>query len=79
MSVYYDQAIGEEKPGEGGDGLALFIVREILPLCPGTGWNERVSGEVIRALENAASELQAIADYLDKVSGEAQVDTGEAV
>ena len=72
MSVYYDQATGDEKPDDGADGLALFIVREIRSLCFGTNRDEQVSAEavddVVRALEKAAFELMAVADHISKVS-----------
>jgi hypothetical protein len=71
MSVYYDRATGDEKPDDGADGLALFIVREIRSLCFGTNRDEQVSAEavddVVRALEKASFELMAVADHI-KVS-----------
>jgi hypothetical protein len=72
MSVYYDQATGDEKPDDGADGLALFIVREIRSLCFGTNPDEQVSAEavddVVRAIEKASFELLAVADHIGKVS-----------
>lgn len=73
LSTYYDEATGEEREG-GGDGLALFIVREIRSLCSGIAPSEHLSGEtideVIRAIENAASELMAVADRIGTVVNE---------
>lgn len=72
ISVYYDRATGCEKPDDGADGLALFIVREIRSLCFGTNRDEQVSAEavddVVRALEKASFELMAVADHIGKVS-----------
>lgn len=74
LSMYYDQATGYEKPDDGADGLALFIVREIRSLCFGTNPDEHVSAEavedVVRAIEKAAFELMAVADHIGKVSCE---------
>lgn len=74
MSVYYDPATGDEKPDDGADGLALFIVREIHSLCSGTNRDEHISAEpveaVVRALEKASFELMAVADHISKVSCE---------
>jgi hypothetical protein len=74
MSVYYDRATGCEKPDDGADGLALFIVREIHSLCFGTNPDEQVSAEAVedieRALEKASFELMAVADHIGKVSSE---------
>src|ERR1051325_6008965 len=82
MSVYYDQATGDEKPDDGADGLALFIVREIRSLCFGTNRDEQVSAgtveDVVRALEKAASELLAVADHIGKVTSEAPTE-GEGI
>jgi hypothetical protein len=76
MSVYYDQATGDEKPDDGADGLALFIVREIRSLCFGTNRDEPVGQEVVddvaRAIEKAASELQAVSDHI-KISCESEI------
>lgn len=73
LSMYYDQATGEEKPDDGADGLALFIVREIHSLCGDVNRVENlgtdVMYEVVRALEKAAFELMAVADHI-KISCE---------
>jgi hypothetical protein len=81
LSVYYDRATGDEKPDDGGDGLALFIVREIRSLCFGANRDEQVSAEavddVVRALERAACELLAVADHIGKVTSEAPTEAEE--
>jgi hypothetical protein len=81
MSVYYDRATGDEKPDDGADGLALFIVREIRSLCFGTNPDEQVSAEavedVVRALERAACEMLTVADHIDKVSAESPTEAEE--
>ena len=80
LSMYYDQATGEEKPDDGADGLALFIVREIHSLCCGAGRDENINAnivdEVVRALEKAAFELIAVADHL-KVSCQSPIVPGK--
>ena len=79
LSNYYDEATGEEKEDDGGDGLAFFIVREIRSLCSGIAPGEHLSdetiNEVIRAIENAASELTAVACQIGTVASGAP--TGE--
>jgi hypothetical protein len=76
MSVYYDQSTGKEKPDDGADGLALFIVREIHPICFGTNRDEPVGQDVVddvaRAIEKAAFELQTVADHI-KISCESEI------
>ncbi|MGA9774249.1 MAG: hypothetical protein WBV94_34795 [Blastocatellia bacterium] len=76
MSVYYDQSTGEEKPDDGADGLALFIVREIHSICFGTNRDEPVGQDVVddvaRAIEKAAFELQAVADHI-KIPCESEI------
>lgn len=83
MSVYYDQATGDEKSDDGADGLALFIVREIHSLCSGTNRDEHISAEtvedVVRALEKASFELMAVADHIGKVSCNSLNRAGEIV
>ena len=79
LSMYYDQDNGEEKPDDGADGLALFIVREIHSLCSGTNQDGHLSTdrieEVAKGLGKAAFELMAVAEHITNLSCESPTES----
>jgi len=60
LAEYYNPETGEEKPKDGEDGLAQFIVVELRETFDEKETDNHQRCEAIRALENAVEQLNNV-------------------